>query len=111
MSETAMSNKEIEEEQERKLKERLAGKTVNEKKRTTLIKERKAYFDSADYNMKGKVENPNKKTIPNSVKKGELIASARHLSPAQTDEDTHLKETTHSGDASAQDDEEEEEEQ
>jgi hypothetical protein len=66
--------------------------------------------------MKGKVDDPNKKTIPKVVKKGEAIASARHLSPPQTDEEVHLKELTdevkrqeeeEEGDELVEDDEEE----
>jgi hypothetical protein len=42
--------------------------------------------------MKGKVDDPTKKTIPKVMKKGDSIASARHLTPAHTDEEPHLKE-------------------
>lgn len=54
------------------------------------------YFDSADYIIGGKQNEPSQKTIPKTVQKGELLhPSARKLSPRNVEDNAqHSTATT-----------------
>jgi hypothetical protein len=59
-----------------------------------FLKDRQ-YFDSADYIIGGKQNEPSQKTIPKTVQKGELLhPSARKLSPRNVEDNAQHSTTT-----------------
>jgi hypothetical protein len=86
----------LEKEQEQKLKAKIGEKLPTQsKQKNHLLKKDRQYFDSADYIIGGKQNEPSQKTIPKTVQKGELLhPSARKLSPRNVEDNAQHSTTT-----------------